>query len=81
MAQAESHFKTKEEYAAEAAKLDVVFKFVTADGEIPLDQRGTPEELQAQLVAVNKDGLTLPNQKGFEWYPITSIRKVIVEHK
>ena len=77
----ESHFKTKEEYAAEAAKLNVVFKVVTADGTLCLDQRGTAEELQAQLVSMNKDGLTLPNQKGFEWYPITSIRKVIVESK
>lgn len=76
-----SQFKSKEEYAAEAAKLNVVFKVITYEGEIPLEQRGTEEELQAALVSIGKDGLTLPNQKGFVWYPATSIRKVTVETK
>jgi hypothetical protein len=46
-----------------------------------LDQKGTEAELQAALVSIGKDGLTLPNQKGFIWYPATSIRKVTVEMK
>lgn len=72
-----AQFKKPEEYKDEPMK--VLFKVDTCDGEIPLPQTGTQEELQAAMVSINKDGLTLPNQRGFVWYPVTSIRKVTVE--
>jgi hypothetical protein len=74
-----SQFKSKEEYAVEATRISVVFHVHVAEGIIPLEQKGTEQELQAQLLAIAKDGLTLPSQHGFTWYPCTSIRKVVVE--
>jgi hypothetical protein len=74
-----SQFKSKEEYKTEAARIAVVFNVHVAEGIIPLEQKGTEQELQAQLIAIGKDGLTLPSQNGFTWYPASSIRKVVVE--
>jgi hypothetical protein len=67
------------ESAPKPKVLDTIFKFHMLDGEYPLRQVGTIAELEAILKHVSTEGLTLHNQKGFEWFPVTSIRKVKVE--
>lgn len=61
-----------------ARKIDVAFLVQVDEGELPIQRRVTGEELQAFLTSIDKDGLTLPNQKGFTWYPPHTIRKVTV---
>jgi hypothetical protein len=64
---------------ASAPELNVVFRVQVAEGVLNVPRKGTAVVLEEILKKYNSDGMTLDTQRGFVWYPTTSIRKVEVE--
>lgn len=64
---------------ATASALSVTFRIEVFGGEFDLplmmkDSDAISAQLQAWVVA----GVVVPNQRGMEWYPMTSIKKISV---
>jgi hypothetical protein len=68
----------KDEHGRPDPVLSVTFHIRVDGGTIPLPQEGTAAVLEEILRRYGTEGLTIPNQDGFEWYPPHAIRHVKV---